>query len=75
VTEIGRQPYLVYGVITTAETASRVPASHIAVTLTAYAMVYTLLLVSYMIVVTQLAHKEAGGGAPAMPAAFDPATA
>jgi len=76
VTEIGRQPYLVYGVITTAETASSVPASHIAVTLTAYAFVYTLLLVSYMIVVTQLARKEAGGGAaPAMPAAFDPATA
>ncbi len=30
VTEIGRQPYVVYGVITTAETASSVPASHIA---------------------------------------------
>jgi cytochrome d ubiquinol oxidase subunit I len=62
VTEIGRQPYLVYGVITTAETASSVPAGHIALTLTAYAVLYALLLVSYMIVVTQLARKEAEGG-------------
>lgn len=61
-TEIGRQPYIVYGVITTAETASSVPGAHIAVTLIAYALVYTLLMISYMVVVTQLARKEAGGG-------------
>ncbi len=60
-TEIGRQPYIVYGVITTAETASDVPAPHIALTLFAYAAVYTLLLVSYMVVVTQLAGKDVGG--------------
>ena len=65
-TEIGRQPYVVYGVITTAETASSVPASHIALTLIGYALVYALLLISYMIVVTQLARKEAEGeSAPA----------
>ena len=76
VTEIGRQPYVVYGLITTAETASSVPASHIALTLTAYALVYVLLLVSYMIVVTQLARKEAeGGSAPAIPGALNTATA
>ena len=50
------------GVITTAETASSVPASHIALTLIGYALVYALLLVSYMVVVTQLARKEAGRG-------------
>jgi len=60
-TEIGRQPYIVYGVITTAETASDVPAPYIALTLVAYAAVYTLLLVSYMVVVTQLAGKDANG--------------
>ncbi len=60
-TEIGRQPYLVYGVITTAETASSVPAGNIALTLTGYALVYLLLMVSYMVVVTQLAIKEAQG--------------
>ena len=66
-TEIGRQPYLVYGVLTTAEAASDVPASHIAITLVGYALVYSLLLVSYMVVVTQLAIKEAAGEKPAEP--------
>jgi cytochrome bd ubiquinol oxidase subunit I len=60
-TEIGRQPYVVYGVITTAETASDVPAAHIALTLTGYAVVYSLLLLSYMVVLTQLALKQADG--------------
>ena len=72
VTEIGRQPYVVYGLITTAETASSVPASHIVLTLIGYALVYALLLISYMIVVTQLARKEAGGGsAPATTSPLD----
>jgi len=60
VTEIGRQPYLVYGLITTAETASSVPGPHIALTLTAYAIVYVALMISYMVVITQLARKMAG---------------
>ncbi|HUF22304.1 MAG TPA: cytochrome ubiquinol oxidase subunit I [Burkholderiales bacterium] len=60
-TEIGRQPYVVYGVITTAETASDVPAAHIALTLTGYTVVYSLLLLSYMVVLTQLALKQADG--------------
>jgi cytochrome d ubiquinol oxidase subunit I len=59
-TEVGRQPYLIYGLITTEETASSVPASHIALTLLAYAIVYGLLLISYLFVLTQLARKEAG---------------
>ena len=60
-TEIGRQPYLVYGVILTADTASEVPAAYIATTLVGYALVYALLLISYMVVLTQLASKEAEG--------------
>jgi cytochrome d ubiquinol oxidase subunit I len=60
VTEIGRQPYLVYGVLTTAEAASSVPASNIAITLIAYFIVYVLLLISYLVVVTQLARAAAG---------------
>ncbi|MEX0958369.1 MAG: cytochrome ubiquinol oxidase subunit I [Burkholderiales bacterium] len=60
-TEIGRQPFLVYGVITTAETVADVPAAHVALTLTGYAIVYTLLLVSYMVVLTQLALKQLKG--------------
>jgi len=67
VTEIGRQPYLVYGVLTTAEAASSVPAGNIALTLVGYAVVYALLLVSYLVVLTQLA-RNAVGEAPAAPA-------
>ncbi len=59
--EVGRQPYVVYGVITTAETASSVPAAYIGLTLAGYAIVYSLLLLSYMVVLTQLALKEASG--------------
>jgi cytochrome d ubiquinol oxidase subunit I len=61
VTEIGRQPWLVHGVLTTAEAASAVPAGAIGISLVAYALVYALLLVSFMVVVTQLAVKDALG--------------
>ncbi len=60
-TEIGRQPYIVYGLILTADTASTVPAPYIATPLIGYALVYSLLLISYMVVLTQLARKEAEG--------------
>lgn len=36
VTEVGRQPYLVYGVLTTAQAASKVPATMIGSTLVMY---------------------------------------
>jgi cytochrome d ubiquinol oxidase subunit I len=61
VTEIGRQPWLVHGVLATAEAASAVPAGSIAISFVAYAVVYTVLLVSFMVVVTQLAIKDALG--------------
>ena len=67
VTEIGRQPYLVYGVLTTAEAASSVPAKDIALTFVGYCIMYTILLVSYLVVLTQLA-RAATGDTPAIPA-------
>ncbi len=67
VTEIGRQPYLVYGVLSTAQAASSVPANHIALTFVGYAVVYALLLVSYLVVLTQLA-RNAVGDMPEIPA-------
>jgi cytochrome d ubiquinol oxidase subunit I len=60
VTEIGRQPYLVYGVLPTAEAASSVPAGNIAITFVGYAIVYCLLLLSYLVVLTQLSRAAAG---------------
>jgi cytochrome bd ubiquinol oxidase subunit I len=71
-TEIGRQPYVVYGLIRTAETASDVPAANIALTLVAYSVVYVLLLVSYVVVLTQLALKDSGERETQLPNAFHP---
>ncbi len=48
VTEIGRQPWLVYGVLTTHEAASAVPASMIATTFVGYMTVYLALLAAYV---------------------------
>ena len=62
VTEVGRQPWLIRGVLKTADAASSVPSGFIALTLTAYAVVYAGLLISFMVVVTQLALKDAEGG-------------
>lgn len=67
VTEIGRQPYLVYGVLTTAQAASKVPAAMIGSTLAMYLTLYLLLIVAYISVVFHLARKA---GAPAEDAAF-----
>jgi len=59
VTEIGRQPWLVHGVLTTAQAASSVPSAHIALTLAMYLCLYAALLVAYVSVVFYLARKAA----------------
>ena len=64
-TEVGRQPWLVQGVLTTAQAASTVPAGSIALTLTAYVSLYALLLVAYVSVLFHLAGKAGGGGSAA----------
>ncbi|WP_341908539.1 cytochrome ubiquinol oxidase subunit I [Polaromonas sp. YR568] len=59
VTEIGRQPWLVHGVLTTAQAASQVPAPRIALTLAMYLTLYAALIVAYISVVFYLArHKK-----------------
>ena len=62
VTEIGRQPWLVYGVLTTAQAASMVPAQNIAVSLAMYLTLYAALLSAYVSVVFYLAKKAVHGG-------------
>ncbi len=57
VTEIGRQPYLVYGVLKTSEAASSVPGPMIALTLALYLTVYLALTAAYISVVFYLARK------------------
>ena len=62
VTEIGRQPWLVYGVLTTAQAASQVPAGNIALSLALYLTLYAALLSAYVSVVFYLAKKAVNGG-------------
>jgi cytochrome d ubiquinol oxidase subunit I len=64
VTEIGRQPWLVTGVLTSAEAASRVPAPRIALTLAMYLAMYAVLLTSYISVLFYLARHQKHAGKP-----------
>jgi cytochrome d ubiquinol oxidase subunit I len=60
VTEIGRQPFLVYGLMRTSEAATTVPPPYVAMTLTAYLIVYGLLLIAYVGVLKYMAeHPKA----------------
>jgi len=43
VTEVGRQPWIVYGVMKTADAASRLAGAHVGLSLAAFVVVYTLL--------------------------------
>ncbi|MBD2214331.1 cytochrome ubiquinol oxidase subunit I [Nostoc linckia FACHB-104] len=45
---VGRQPWILYGQIRTVDAASRLPASNVLVSLTSFALVYTLLFIAAM---------------------------
>jgi cytochrome d ubiquinol oxidase subunit I len=64
VTEIGRQPWLITGVLTTAQAASKVPAAMIGATLAMYLAIYAFLIAAYVSVLFHLANK---GVAPRQP--------
>jgi cytochrome bd ubiquinol oxidase subunit I len=57
VTEIGRQPYVVYGLLKTADVASNVASPWIALTLTMYVTLYLALIVAYVGVLKYMAEK------------------
>jgi cytochrome bd ubiquinol oxidase subunit I len=57
VTEIGRQPWLVTGVLTTAQAASKVTAGMIGTTLAMYLATYVVLIAAYISVLFHLANK------------------
>lgn len=65
VTEIGRQPFVVYGLVRTADVASTVPPAHIALTLTLYVITYTALLLAFIGVVRHMAEKPESALLPA----------
>jgi cytochrome d ubiquinol oxidase subunit I len=64
VTEIGRQPFLVYDVLLTRDAASTVPAPIIGLSLSMYLTLYALLLSAYVSVVFYLARKAGTHGDP-----------
>lgn len=67
VTESGRQPWLVTGLLRTAEAAGYAGEAQLGSSLTGYVVTYAVILVSYIVVLTQLAGSSAD--AKAAPAA------
>lgn len=57
VTEVGRQPWIVYGIMKTADAASPVSASQVGVSLLAFAVVYTVLGIVCFYLITKNARK------------------
>jgi cytochrome d ubiquinol oxidase subunit I len=57
VTEIGRQPYIVYGLVRTADVVSKVPSAMIGLTLALYVTLYLALIVAYVAVLKYMAEK------------------
>ncbi|WP_298913815.1 cytochrome ubiquinol oxidase subunit I [uncultured Roseobacter sp.] len=60
-TEIGRQPWLVQGILTTKEAVSDVPSGMVLGTLIGYLLVYAALIIAYIAVITYLARKASRG--------------
>ncbi|MEE4120891.1 MAG: cytochrome ubiquinol oxidase subunit I [Paracoccaceae bacterium] len=60
-TEIGRQPWLVHGVLTTAQAVAEVPAPMVLSTLIAYLAVYAVLTGAYVAVLIYLAWSATHG--------------
>lgn len=60
VTEIGRQPWLVTGILRTSQAVGRIPEAQLGASLTGYVLVYALMLGAYIVVITHLAGKGTG---------------
>ena len=61
VTEIGRQPWLVTGILRTADAVGPASGAALGASLTGYVLTYGLLLLAYMIVLTHIAGSGADG--------------
>jgi cytochrome d ubiquinol oxidase subunit I len=55
VTEVGRQPWLVHGILRTKDAAGDITGAQLGVSLTGYALTYALLFIAYMVVLTHIA--------------------
>ncbi|HEU4646656.1 MAG TPA: cytochrome ubiquinol oxidase subunit I [Burkholderiales bacterium] len=59
VTEIGRQPWLVTGILRTTDALGRVPEAALGASLAGYVFVYSVMLLAYIVVLTHLAREGA----------------
>ncbi len=57
VTEIGRQPFIVYGLIRTADVVTQTPSAMIGATLALYITLYIALIAAYVSVLKYMAEK------------------
>jgi cytochrome d ubiquinol oxidase subunit I len=57
ITEIGRQPFIVAGLVRTADVASKATAPMIATTLALYVTLYVALVIAYVTVLKYMAEK------------------
>ncbi|MDQ3027567.1 MAG: cytochrome ubiquinol oxidase subunit I [Pseudomonadota bacterium] len=64
VTEVGRQPWLVTGVLRTRDAVGDISGAQLGASLTGYILTYTTLLVAYFVVLTHLAGKGAAPDPP-----------
>jgi cytochrome d ubiquinol oxidase subunit I len=64
VTEVGRQPWLVHGVLRTRDAVGEAPAGALGASLTGYILTYAALLIAYLVVITHLAGEGAHSTAP-----------
>ena len=58
-TEIGRQPWLVTGVLRTSDALGEVSQGSLGASLTGYIVTYATMFVAYMVVLTHMAGKGA----------------
>jgi cytochrome d ubiquinol oxidase subunit I len=63
VTEIGRQPWLVQGVMRTREAVGDISGAQLGVSLTGYVLTYAAMFVAYMVVMTHLSGQGAEAAA------------
>ena len=59
VTEIGRQPWLVTGVLRTSQAVGEISPAQLGASLTGYILTYAALFIAYMVVLTHMAGKGA----------------
>jgi cytochrome d ubiquinol oxidase subunit I len=59
VTEVGRQPWLVTGVLRTKDAVGHISGAQLGASLTGYVLTYSLMLLAYFVVITHMAGKGA----------------